>query len=157
MKHYSTSRYRSEESLGHLIAKAHMAMRGRMDTELADTDLTGAQWIVLMKLSRNELRNAAELAAALNQDAGSMTRMLDRLEAKGLVQRVRSKTDRRVVELELTAEGAALVPSLAEPAVRVLNHALRDFSKEEHAQLLQLLKRLATALQPSADSDEGHS
>lgn len=157
MKHYSTSRYRSDESLGHFIAKAHTAMRARMDVELADTDLTGAQWIVLLKLSRNEYRNAAELAVALNQDAGSMTRMLDRLEAKGLIQRVRSKTDRRVVELELTAEGVALVPSLAEPVVRVLNHALRDFSKEEHAQLLQMLKRLTTALQSSADSDEGRS
>jgi DNA-binding HxlR family transcriptional regulator len=41
----------------------------------------------------------------LGIDAGAITRMLDRLEAKGLVERVRSETDRRVVHVRLTEAG----------------------------------------------------
>jgi DNA-binding MarR family transcriptional regulator len=154
MKHYTTRNYRTDDSLGHLIAQAHLAMRARLDVEVADYDLTAAQWIVLMKLHRGQHRNAAELAWGLNQDAGSMTRMLDRLEAKGLLRRVRSKTDRRVVELELTDEGRALAPSLSLPIVNVLNEALQDFSKEEVATLSLLLRRVTEALKSAPANQE---
>lgn len=83
-----------------------------------------------------------------------MTRMLDRLEAKGLLRRVRSKTDRRVVELELTDEGRALAPSLSLPIVNVLNEALQDFSKEEVATLSLLLRRVTEALKSAPANQE---
>ena len=82
------------------------------------------------------------LARDLETDPASMTRALDRLEAKGLVVRERSTTDRRVVQLALTEEGrtvAALVPAVLS---EVLNGHLTGFSHAEWQSLLGMLRRM---------------
>ena len=71
-----------------------------------------------------------------------MTRALDRLEAKGLVARVRSSEDRRVINLELTEAGrevAAVVPAVL---AEVLNLHLAGFTETEWRSLLDMLKRM---------------
>ena len=60
-----------------------------------------------------------------------MTRTLDRLEAKGLLRRNRSQTDRRVVKLELTELGETKAREIPNNIARVLNHHLRGFSADE--------------------------
>ena len=75
-------------------------------------------------------------------DPGAMTRMIDRLERKKLVRRVRSPQDRRKVIVELTGEGSAVYPELIAGAVRVLNRFLHGFSKSEVRQLEALLHRM---------------
>jgi MarR family transcriptional regulator, multiple antibiotic resistance protein MarR len=157
MKHYTAERFQSTDTLGHLVAQSHLSLRTRLDQVLVPYELTSAQWIVLRKLGRGDYRTATELACGLNQDAAAITRMLDRLEAKGLVRRVRSATDRRVVELQLTEVGAALMPSLAEPAVQVMNEVLADFSREECEQLHRLLRRLIDNLQHSIEAHDAQS
>jgi DNA-binding MarR family transcriptional regulator len=72
-----------------------------------------------------------------------MTRMLDRLEAKGLVRRTRSPDDRRLVNLELTQAGKAAYPRLRQISMQVLNRSLRDFTQEEAKTLQNLLQRVA--------------
>jgi len=71
-----------------------------------------------------------------------MTRMIDRLERKGLVRRVRCPEDRRKINLELTPEGKAVYPRLIESAIAVLNRYLRGFSRDEIVQLETYLKRM---------------
>ena len=78
----------------------------------------------------------------MHYDPGAMTRMVDRLEAKGLVRRARCPNDRRVVNLELTEEGRVAMPQMKACAVVVLNRFLRGFSKDEVRQLETLLTRL---------------
>ena len=75
-------------------------------------------------------------------DPGAMTRLLDRLEKKGVLRRVRTKDDRRTARLELSAEGTRLYPRILEALVQVFNRLLRGFSKSEVQQLEQLLKRM---------------
>ena len=70
--------------------------------------------------------------------------MLDRLEDKGLLRRVRSTDDRRVLQLELTDEGqkaAAIVPYVI---ADVLNAHLADLTRKEVDQLRELLRRVVT-------------
>ena len=71
-----------------------------------------------------------------------MTRLLDRLEKKGVLRRVRTGSDRRSVRLELTAEGKKLYPKILAALVQVFNRLLRGFSKTEVRQLEQLLVRM---------------
>ncbi|MBQ1765693.1 MAG: MarR family transcriptional regulator, partial [Aquincola sp.] len=85
----------------------------------------------------------AALARDLQTDAGAMTRSLDRLEAKGLVARVRSGTDRRVVNLELTQEGDRLASLVLPVLAEVFNEHLTGFSQDEWQTLLSLLRRMA--------------
>ena len=90
----------------------------------------------------------AELARACTLDVGAMTRTLDRLEAKGLVKRVRSSEDRRVVNLELTDEGRATAKQIPTVLCRVQNAHLRGFTEDEWQLLKGMLRRvLDTALE----------
>jgi DNA-binding MarR family transcriptional regulator len=86
----------------------------------------------------------------ISYDAGAMTRMLDRLEGKGLIRRTRSPDDRRLVHLELTDEGRAAWPRMRELALAVANRFLRGFTKAEARQLESLLARMLENAQESA-------
>jgi DNA-binding MarR family transcriptional regulator len=71
-----------------------------------------------------------------------MTRMLDRLEAKGLIRRTRSSQDRRLMNLELTDHGRAAYPRMREISMSIANHFLHGFSKAEARALEGFLDRM---------------
>jgi DNA-binding MarR family transcriptional regulator len=156
---YAAEGYALEESVGSVLKGVVGSITTQVDRRLVDHDLTHAQWVPLFKLAHGECSTVAELARTLQSDPGAMTRALDRLEAKGLVARVRSSEDRRVVNLELTDAGrevAAVVPAVL---AEVLNLHLAGFSKEEWRALLGMLKRmrangeaLRTATAPTANN-----
>ena len=75
---------------------------------LEKLDLTYTQYITMMVFWEVGQINVKELGRRLYLDSGSLTPLLKSLEAKGYVKRSRSKTDERVLNVELTAEGAAL-------------------------------------------------
>ena len=141
-EHYQAHQLQPENSVGYLMRKVMSSIRTQADAQLAVHDLTYAQWLPLFKLSLSDQTTVANLARDLETDPASMTRSLDRMEAKGLVVRERSTVDRRVVQLKLTAEGqriAALVPPVL---ADVLNGHLSDFSHDEWQLLLSLLRRM---------------
>lgn len=130
-------------SLGPLFKRVMQSLGSQIDRELAPHDLTHAQWLPLFKLSLGQCQTTAALAREQSLDPGAMTRALDRLEAKGLIRRVRSQQDRRVVDLELSDEGrrvAALVPPVL---AKVFNAHLAGFTEAEWKQLVHLLQRMA--------------
>lgn len=139
---YRAEAMRSEESIGLLTKRATQSILLQVDRRLAPHDLTHAQWVPLYKLAHGSCTTMAELARDVSLDPGAMTRALDRLEAKGLLKRVRSVDDRRVVKLELTDEGreaSKLVPAVL---ADVFNAHLAGFSRAEWTTLLDLLTRL---------------
>jgi DNA-binding MarR family transcriptional regulator len=143
--HYDAKNYSMDLNVGRLVAKIHLQFRRCLDAELAKSEMgfTSSQWVVLMNLGfGNAQQTAAELASLLHQDTGAMTRMLDRLQAKGLVKRSRSNTDRRVVHVELSEAGRRLLPQLPKVSATVLNRILADFSAKEVQQLTKLLSRV---------------
>jgi DNA-binding MarR family transcriptional regulator len=99
----------------------------------------------------------AELARECQLDTGAMTRLLDRLEAKGLCKRVRSVADRRVVNIELTEEGRNAAKQVPYVLARVQNEHLAGFTTEEWLQLKDYMRRLldnAQALAARGDKDD---
>src|ERR1700751_5199906 len=110
---YSAEAYRQEESVGSVLKGVVASITHQVDRRLVEHDLTHAQWVPLFKLAHGECQTVAELARTLQSDPGAMTRALDRLEAKGLVARVRSSEDRRVGNPELTDARRAVAPVLA--------------------------------------------
>jgi DNA-binding PadR family transcriptional regulator len=75
-------------------------------------------------------------------DAGAMTRLLDRLETKGLCKRTRSESDRRVVNIHLTDTGREVAQGIPGVLCAVLNSHLSGLSPEEFSTLKQLLHRV---------------
>jgi DNA-binding MarR family transcriptional regulator len=139
---YDARHFNPRETLGYLIGHTRRALLEALDREAAPHGLTATQAIVMFQLASGDATHAAEFCRNLRYDPGAMTRLLDRLEKKGFVRRVRSARDRRNVRIELTAPGRAVVPRVGAAAIGVFNHMLRGFSKAEFRQLIALLKRL---------------
>ncbi|MBV8502754.1 MAG: MarR family transcriptional regulator [Paucibacter sp.] len=139
---YQPDAYLRDESVGYLLARAKQTIAAACDQRLSAHDLTHSQWVPLLKLSLcGKPSPVATLVSELEIDAGAVTRLIDRLEAKGLVRRERSSEDRRVVLIHLTEEGERLASGLTAVLADVFNAHLKGFSREEWQLLLQLLRR----------------
>ena len=139
---YSGHNYVIEESIGYLIKQAHLALHRTIDDKMAALDLTAMQWGPLLLIANGKANTAAEMSRCGGVDTSTMTRMLDRLEAKGLLIRKRSESDRRIIYLELTEEGQHLVAKVPYLLADSLNKHLRGFNVEEVATVKSLLKRI---------------
>jgi DNA-binding MarR family transcriptional regulator len=154
---YRAEGYTPDESIGYLMRRIISLVGQEVERELEPKGLTNAQWVPLLKLYMGRGSTAAELARQCELDAGSMTRLLDRLEAKDLCRRVRSSEDRRVVNLELTEAGRAAAQEIPAVLCRVQNDRLAGFSVEEWQTLKTYLRRIldtALTLQASAEKNE---
>jgi DNA-binding MarR family transcriptional regulator len=138
---YDGKGYTGEASVGWMLKRAHNSLLRSMDTRMQPYDLTAMQWGPLMLLAKGRCDTVAACAREADIDASAMTRMLDRLETKGLIQRTRSETDRRVVNVALTASGRDAAARIPQELALVLNHHLRGFTPEEFATLKTLLLR----------------
>jgi DNA-binding MarR family transcriptional regulator len=139
---YRAEGYRPEDSVGYLMRRVLSAVAHEIEHQLEPSDLTSAQWLPLLKLFMGKGSTVAELARNCELDAGAMTRLLDRLEAKGLCRRVRSVADRRVVNIELTEEGRVAAVGIPVVLSRVQNACLAGFSAEEFETLKGFLRRM---------------
>ena len=139
---YKPDTYQPEESAAYLMRQILNLATAEIDKALEPSGLTNAQWVPLLKLHMGLASTVAELARECNIDAGAMTRTLDRLEAKGLLARVRSSEDRRVVNLELTREGRETARQIPAVLCTVQNAFLQGLSVAEWQQLKDLLRRI---------------
>ncbi len=142
--------YDPNESLGFLVKQAHASMQRAVDDEMTELDLTAMQWGPLMLLAMKRGETAAELARCACSDTGAMTRMLDRLESKALIRRVRSVEDRRVIKLELTDDGQRVCAQVPQKLRDVVELHVQGFSQDEVALLKQLLRRMIANGMPSS-------
>ncbi len=134
--------YLMNGGLGHLVFAARNAIFAKMEVELAPLELTSAQFIVVIGAMRGRARTVNEFCTFAGADAGSMSRLLDRLEAKGIVRRTRADADRRQVQVELTEKGHALSPQIMPALARVYQQFLDGFSQDDAVQLQMLLQRV---------------
>lgn len=149
-RHYSASSFTCSSSIGYLLKISHVMMLDWAMAAFAEHDLSFIQWLALMKLREGKVATASDLCKAMHYDNGSVTRLLDQLEERGLLRRERSKSDRRVILLKLTPVGEKKMADLIPVAVEGLNSALGDFSKAEFAQLSRLLNKLIASLRKRA-------
>lgn len=144
VRFYDGSKFSGEESVGYWIKQSYQTLQRNLDAEMQGCDLTGMQWGPLWLISRGKADTVAACAREAGIDAGAMTRMLDRLEAKGLLERTRSTQDRRVVHVSLTERGQEAADRIPYCLAEVLNRQLRGFSREEVDALLGLLRRFVS-------------
>jgi len=128
--------------VGYLMARARASLLAGLDAELAPFGLNAMQYAVLKHLADGNARTAADLCRHMYYDTGSMTRILDRLEEKGLLRRERCRDDRRVVFLRVAAAGRAQLPRLRAAGSRVLDDHLAGFDAAEVENLRSYLGRM---------------
>ncbi len=139
---YRVADFAIDESIGYLLKRVRSMLSAAVEREIADHDVTYEQWGVLLMILKDRGDTAAMLARGMECDTGSMTRMLDRLEAKDLISRTRSTDDRRRVQLELTASGKRMAERLVAAIVKVLNRHLEGFSVDELEVFKGFLRRM---------------
>ena len=140
----------SGATLGLLFRQVRDAMWARMAEEL-DTlghDLTFSQYMTLKKLA-DGTAGVTDLARAVDLNPGAMTRLLDRLEAKGLIARVADAGDRRALNIHLTEAGLAIWQDINQCGMRVRERAMHGMSEAERDQLTRLITQVRNNLSPS--------
>jgi len=124
------------------LIRASRAVLARVEPLLAKTCLTATQLGVLEALLHKGVMTQRELGRKVLTSAGNMTDVLDKLESRGVLRRVRSTADRRSVRVELTAEGRALIEALFPEHARDIAAAMGALHAEELGVLGDLLRRL---------------
>ena len=146
-RHYRTEDFRGEICIGYLISRAFALNRNHLEALFDGEDISFSQWRVLMCLRDGLASTCADISRELAHDKGSMTRLVDQLEARGFLKRQRDRHDRRLVFLTLTAAGRAAVNRLVPKLVNYYNDLLTGFSPHDVQLLTDLLTRLRAALQ----------
>jgi DNA-binding MarR family transcriptional regulator len=156
MTHFKPDHFSLRYSLGHLIHLVNSLKDRLLDKHLVAYDITSAQFKVLLILARQTADTPAELCRCLSLDSGAMTRMVDRLESKGLIARVRSTTDRRQVRLELTAQGHSLSEQIPQIAADAMNELTGELTRPEVDELERLLKKMLVpaGLLPATEGEQ---
>ena len=154
---YKAATYATNESVGHLMKRIMMVAAQEIERELEPSGLTNAQWVPLLMLSLGSATTGAELSRECGLDAGAITRLLDRLEAKGLCRRERSAEDRRVVDLAMTDEGRQAAKVVPQVLSKVQNQLLAGFTFEEWTDLKGYLHRILDNAKAMQARSENHA
>lgn len=147
------TRTQTLDELGRSFKAAVAAVRRLRGREThRHSELSYAQYGLLFGLADGRPRSARELALAAELSPASAAQMLDALDEAGLVRRVRSQDDRRIVLTSLTERGSAHVAArraLFEPRWR---DALADFSDDELRTAAAVLDRLPAVFDDIAEN-----
>jgi DNA-binding MarR family transcriptional regulator len=150
-QHYQVSTYKAQSSVGYLVKRAHSLMLYVMEPLFEAHGFSFVQYVILSSLRDGIAVNPKDICAQFRHDSGAMTRVIDQLAERGLLERVRRDRDRRKVELQLTPAGREAVEGLVPLVVEKLNLALGDFTTVEVQELLRLLIKLNGSLQSSVE------
>jgi DNA-binding MarR family transcriptional regulator len=150
-QHYHASTYTAQKSVGYLIKRAQSMMLDVLERVFAEQGFAYIHYFILVTLRDGLAINPKDICAQFRHDSGALTRVIDQLAERGLLERVRRDRDRRKVELQLTEAGRKTVAMLIPLVVEKLNLALADFSSDEVAELARLLVKLNTRLESTID------
>ncbi len=145
-QHYQVGTYKAQIGIGYLVKRAHSLMLDVMEPVIEQRGFSFIQYVVLSCLRDGIAVNPKDICTQYRHDSGALTRVIDQLAERGLLERVRRDRDRRKVELQLTAAGRETIEALIPLVVAKLNEILTGFSKAEVQDLLRLLTKLNTTL-----------
>lgn len=143
MKDKNSFKINLADYLPYLVNRVGTVMAEQFGAEtLAPYGLSIALWRVLAVLAANGLQRQIDLAGLTSIDASTLSRIVTRLVALGLVTRARSARSNREVAVTLSAKGSALVARLIAPARRIEADASAGLSAEELAVVKRCLRRM---------------
>jgi DNA-binding MarR family transcriptional regulator len=147
VRHFTAENYSARNSVGYLLRRTLNLLLPRYEALFAEHGFTFVQWAVLMYLRDGIANTASDISRDLNHDSGALTRVVDQLEARSLLVRTRSLTDRRIVELKLTDAGRDAIEATIPLIADFMNRVFDDFSADEMAGLIGMLNRTIDRLQ----------
>lgn len=134
------------------LHRAVHAVSEKVEKRLLAEGLTLTQFGVLEVILHKGALSHRELGRKVLTSAANMTDVVDKLAARGLVQRVRCPSDRRLVRVELTCAGTLMIERLFPDHARDITDAMSELSCAEIAQLDTLLRRLGHSAAHACDA-----
>ena len=135
--------FRSREQEAYLsLLRTADALRSQVESKLKEFGLTGTQYNALRILrgAGPEGLPCSEIGERMITRDPDVTRLLNRLEKRGLVRRARARADRRVIYGKITAAGLKLLSLMDEPVETHSRQMLKPVGQEKLAQLIKLLE-----------------
>jgi DNA-binding MarR family transcriptional regulator len=146
-RHYTAATYTPRSSVSFLLKRSHALWVSQTEPVLAARGFTFIQYTILVCLRDGVTLTPKEISTAYRHDSGALTRVVDQLAERGLVDRIRDFKDRRKVNLQLTRAGHRAIESLIPLVVDALNRYLREFSRDEVRELSRLVSKFIANLQ----------
>ncbi|MET0791744.1 MAG: MarR family transcriptional regulator [Polyangiaceae bacterium] len=128
--------------LGYWLRRVSNQVSGAFARALQQEQVSVAEWVALRLIYGEEARTSGALASVTGMSRGAVSKVVDKLEQKGLLARLTDSNDQRVQQLSLTRRGTRCVPKLAALADHNDAHFFGCLSVRERAQLLGLLAKL---------------
>jgi MarR family transcriptional regulator for hemolysin len=146
---------RLQDGFGALVSSAARQWRRAVDRRLRPFGLSEATWLPLIYLARaaGPMRQK-DLAAALTLDGSSVVRLLDALEASGLIERGEENTDRRAKLISITAQGWSIIEQVEIVARDVRNATLGGLSDDDLRVATRVLDSICRNLARQAGQEE---
>ena len=144
----------AHSGLGYWVGSLASAMRRGLERKLAPLGVSPAQWPILEMCCAGEANTLTGLSRVMPVDTAAICRHVDRLVARGLVQRRRSVRDRRSVRITLTAAGRELVPRLAHLAYANNDQFLNLLDSAEQGEFVRMLQKILTNVTVQEDECE---
>lgn len=133
-------------TIGFLLHDVARLMRKRFEQRARGLGLTRAQWQVLVHLAQNEGIHQSGLAEILESEPITLLRILDKLEARGLIERRRHATDRRIWLLFLKEAAHPLLDVLRGFGAVTRGEALASIDQADEHRLFQILSTMKSNL-----------
>ena len=125
-----------------LMARLHRSLRRNYDRQLKSFGLTPCQFEVLMTLWSEDGIVLGELRRRVSRDGPTITGVVDRMEKKMLVKRMRDPHDRRVVKVHLTSKGENLKGDLERTKKLIMEKITRSLSLKDMNSLVSLMEKM---------------
>jgi DNA-binding MarR family transcriptional regulator len=134
--------YMLEHQVGHLLRRAHQRHTTIFQDGMGETQLTPTQYAALVKIRDQGQISQNQLGRLTAMDPATIQGVVQRLAARGLVDRTPDSADRRLMQLRLTAKGRALVQSAIARGIAISEATLTPLSEAERPLFLSLLRKL---------------
>lgn len=105
-------------------------------------NVTPEQYLVLDILWEKQSLSQQNIADIIQKDKNSVTKIIDSLEKKNLVNRVVDKKDRRINKIELTQEGLALEKITTEVAINFMYDTVKDIDNQDLDKFVEVMRKL---------------
>ena len=105
-------------------------------------NVTPEQYLVLDILWEKQSLSQQNIADLIQKDKNSVTKIIDSLERKNLVNRVVDQKDRRINKIELTKEGLALEKITTEVAINFMNDTVKDIDNQDLDRFVEVMRKL---------------
>lgn len=129
-----------EKTTGFLMFRTARGMKKMLDAKLSEFNVTSSQATILNTLSNLDGQSLSDIGKSVHLDKPAITGLADRMEHDGLVERKRTSSDRRIIQLFLTEKGKKLFNKIEKIIVEVDQELVKTLADQEIRTLHKLLQ-----------------